>query len=151
MPSFIFVIKLLNFTPFVFCRFFSVSLPRFTQLLFIAICSGLTRSAFAGTTIRFMVLVYFFRCFVCRFSACLSPLWKSVGCINVWLWLLVLIPPSFPIFWQLCALYFCYMTINALCVPKCPQILISAGTCPSNGRTCSPNPNPNRNSNPIHP
>ena len=62
--SFISVANLFTFTPFVFCRVFSVSLPRFAQFLPFTfrffLRSGLAISINFGKAIRFIELMHFF-------------------------------------------------------------------------------------------
>ena len=125
IPSFISVVKLFTFAPFVVCRFFSMSLPRFAQFQQVAfrffLRSGLVTSIFFGKTIRFIDLVHFCIVFLLGLVLTFFPFENQ--------WVVQFALARFPFFWSpsfrfllFSCLYICIMLraplVSSLFVPK---------------------------------
>ena len=125
IPSFISVVKLFTFAPFVVCRFFSMSLPRFAQFLQDAfrffLRFGLATSIFFGKAIRFIDLVHFFIVFLLGLVLTFFPFENQ--------WVVQFALARFPFFWSpsfrfllFSCLYICIMLraplVSSLFVPK---------------------------------
>ena len=125
IPSFISVVKLFTFAPFVVCRFFSMSLPRFAQFQQVTfrffLRSGLVTSIFFGKTIRFIDLVHFCIVFLLGLVLTFFPFENQ--------WVVQFALARFPFFWSpsfrfllFSCLYICIMLraplVSSLFVPK---------------------------------